>query len=51
MENKVKELETEALKEIVKIEDLKSLAEFKVKYLGKQGLFTTLFKRNEGHSC
>ena len=44
MENKVKELETEALKEIVKIEDLKSLAEFKVKYLGKQGLFTALLR-------
>ena len=37
MEEKVKQLETEALKELVKIEDLKSLSDFKVKYLGKQG--------------
>ena len=44
MEEKVKLLETEALKELVKIEDLKTLADFKVKYIGKQGQFTALLR-------
>ena len=44
MEENVKTLEMEALKELVKIEDLKELSNFKVKYLGKQGLFTALLR-------
>lgn len=44
MISKIKELKEEALKELVKIKDLKFLSEFKVKYLGKQGLFTALLR-------
>ena len=44
MEDNVKELENQALKELVKVNDFKSLSEFKVKYLGKQGMYTALLK-------